>query len=347
MRLRSAAHPLVTLSLAASLGVSLLTTGAHAQSDADRATARQLGQEGQQALENKDFATAEDRFRRADKMVHAPTLMLGLARALAAEGKYVEAQEAYNRIVRDGLPAGAPDVFKRALEDAKREVDTVSPKVASVTITVKGTGGVDIAEPVVTLDEHPINSASLGVRRAIDPGAHVLRVTADGYKAAEVKFTVLEGATADEPLMLEKDLSAPPAVATAGTPATATTNATTTPDVGSQPSGARKALPFVAFGVGAVGLGLGVVGGVLALGKHSSLSSSSNCSGSHCDGNASSDISAYHTDGAISTVGFIVAGVGAAAGVILLLTEPKSSPTTGLTVSPVIGLGSVGATGTF
>src|SRR5277367_5346205 len=100
MRLRSAA---LTTTFALSLGVSAAPR-ALAQSDADRATARSLGQDGQSALENKDYATAEDRFRRADKMVHAPTLMLGLARSLSGEGKYVEAQEAYNRIVREGLP---------------------------------------------------------------------------------------------------------------------------------------------------------------------------------------------------------------------------------------------------
>ena len=158
MRLRSAVLP---LAFALSLGMAV-STEARAQSDADRATARSLGQEGQQAFENKDYATAEDRFRRADKMVHAPTLVLGLARALAAEGKYVEAQESYNRIIREGLPAGAPDVFKRALDDAKKEVDAVAAKVGAVTITVKAAGGGDIPDPQVVLDEHPINSASLG-----------------------------------------------------------------------------------------------------------------------------------------------------------------------------------------
>jgi hypothetical protein len=32
---------------------------------------------------------------------------------------------------------------------------------------------------------------------------------------------------------------------------------------------------------------------------------------------------------------------------VLLVTEPKSPPTTGFSVTPVVGLGSVGATGTF
>jgi hypothetical protein len=341
MRLRSAA---LTLAFGLSLGFSF-SPEAHAQSDADRATARALGQEGQQALDNKDYATAEDRFRRADKMVHAPTLVLGLARALTAQGKYVEAQESYNRIIRDGLPPSAPDVFKRALADAQKEVEAVAPKVAAVTVTVKGTGGVEIADPQVVLDEHPINSASLGVKRAIDPGAHVLRASAEGYKPGELKFTVLEGGTAEAPLMLEKDMSAPvagaPGVAPSGGPAAATTTA----DVGAQPNGTRKILPFVAFGVGALGLIAGGVTGAMALGKHSSLSDA--CKGGTCGPDQKSDLDSYHTLGAVSTVGFIVAGVGAAAGVVLLVTQPKTAPTTGLYVTPTIGLGTVGAAGTF
>src|SRR5579862_7412259 len=103
------------LALAASLSLLLgLASGrALAQSDGDRATARDLGRDGQAALDQKDYKTAEDRFRRADKLVHAPTLELGLARALAGEGKVMESQETYNRIVREGLAPGAPEVFKQ------------------------------------------------------------------------------------------------------------------------------------------------------------------------------------------------------------------------------------------
>ncbi|HEX4448237.1 MAG TPA: hypothetical protein VH044_15925 [Polyangiaceae bacterium] len=350
MRLRSAVVPAacrpLSLAFALSLGLSVLSFGpqAFAQSDSDRATARALGQEGQQAFENKDYPTAEDRFRRADKMVHAPTLMLGLARALTAEGKFVEAQESYNRIIREGLPAGAPDVFKRALDDAKKEVETVAPKVAAVTITVKAAGGADIPEPQVVLDEHPINSASLGVRRAIDPGAHVLRATAEGYKAGELRFSVTEGGAVDEPLTLEKDLSAP-AVATTVAPAPTATPGAAPADVGSQPSSTRKMLPWIAFGVGGAGLVLGAVTGGLALGKHSTLSNE--CTGGSCPPSAHDDLSSYHTMGILSDVGFIVAGVGVAAGFVLFFTEPKSTPTTGVTVTPSIGLGSLGASGTF
>src|ERR1035441_2491334 len=101
--------------VSAALALVLATPAAAlAQSDTDRATARQLGKDGEQALDAKDFKRAEDDFRRADGLIHAPTLVLGLARALAGEGKLVEAQEAYQRIIRDGVAPGAPDAFKRA-----------------------------------------------------------------------------------------------------------------------------------------------------------------------------------------------------------------------------------------
>ncbi len=77
---------------------------AFAQSDAEnRATARALAAQGQEQLEAKDYAKAEDSFRRADALFHAPTLVLGIARASAAEGKFVEAWEAYNRIIIEGV----------------------------------------------------------------------------------------------------------------------------------------------------------------------------------------------------------------------------------------------------
>jgi hypothetical protein len=56
--------------------------------------------------------------------------------------------------------------------------------------------------------------------------------------------------------------------------------------------------------------------------------------------------------GLLSTVGFIVGGVGAATGVVLLIAQPKGDSATppaaaGLHITPAIGLGSIGAVGTF
>src|SRR5437899_40990 len=110
---------LAGLSLAAFLFAGRV---AAAPSDADRATARALALEGFHALDMKDFATAADRFSRADALVHAPTLLLGLARAEVGLGKLVAAGEVYNRLVREPLPPNAPQVFIDAVENGKTEL---------------------------------------------------------------------------------------------------------------------------------------------------------------------------------------------------------------------------------
>jgi hypothetical protein len=353
---RACLASLLGLSASAALGAAR-PTPAFAQSDADRATARQLGLEGQQALDAKEFKTAEDRFRRAEKLVHAPTLLLGLARGLAGEGRYVEAQEAYNRILREGVAPGAPDAFKRALDDARTEVGAVSPKIGGVTITVKAAGGGEIAEPKVTLDDHPLNSASLGVRRAVDPGQHVLKVAAEGYRPAEASFSVPEGGSVDQPVTLEKDPSyvppQPPAPGGAGGPAQ-------TPGV-TGPAGPEHAAttstkmpayaPWIAFGIGGVGLAVGSIAGLVAMGKHSDLSKS--CQNAVCDSSHQGDVNSYHSVASVATIGFVVAGLGAAGGVVLLLMQSggdahaAAAEPPGRYVAPVLGLGTIGARGRF
>src|SRR4051794_32954254 len=104
----------------------------------DRATARTLAQEGQQALEGKNYAVAIDKFSRADSLVHAPTLLLGLARAQVGLGRLVDAQESYNRIIRDGVAANSPHSWTKALDDATKEVAALPPRLPWVTISVLG-----------------------------------------------------------------------------------------------------------------------------------------------------------------------------------------------------------------
>src|SRR5207302_4170048 len=77
----------------------------------DRATARVLADEAGEALDQKNYEVAADKFARAEALVHAPTLLLGLARADVGLRKFVEAQENYQRIVREGVTPGAPPAF--------------------------------------------------------------------------------------------------------------------------------------------------------------------------------------------------------------------------------------------
>jgi hypothetical protein len=292
-------------------------------SDGDRATARALAHEGFEAQQRSDYEVAADRFTRADALVHAPTLLLGLARAQVGLRRLVEAQETYQRIVREPLAPHAPAVFAKALEDAKRELSDLAPRLASVTIRIEGG-----ASPAVTLDEIPVPPAALGVRRLCDPGVHVVKGSAAGFDEAKVTFTIVEGGEQDVTLSM-KPLPSEPTPSVAATP---------------QPgffAPLQVKLAMASFGLGAAGLITGSVTGALVLAKHSSLNGGP-CSDGKCPASEGGEVSAYRTLANVSTAAFVVAGVGAALGVTLLFTEPKTK-----TVGVFVGPTSAGVIGTF
>lgn len=351
----------LSLALAAIAAAPLaIVTPAYAQeaSSQDIAQARQLGQQAQAAFDKGDFVESEKLWAAAAKLyTQAPTLTLGLARTQAKLGKLVAAQESYNKIVREwGNNPNPPPAFKDAVEAAKNEVGAVSAKVASVTVSVEGP-----TSPQVTIDGVAVPVAALGLKRPVDPGSHKVSATADGYKPADTTFSVAEGGSAAATLKMEK---APGAVV-AGGPAP-TPGGTTGPGSATEPGAdtgkggsSNKTLAFVAFGVGGAGLVVGAVTGIIAAGKASDLKTTCAAGSSSCPASAQSDIDSYKSVGTISTIGFVVAGVGGAAGLILLLTAPKDSSASaststyktvkheGLSMTPYFGGTSAGVSGHF
>ena len=67
----------------ASCAFSLTATLAHAQTDLERATARDAANSGRAAFDAGQYERAIDSFSRAESLVHAPPHLLFLARAQA------------------------------------------------------------------------------------------------------------------------------------------------------------------------------------------------------------------------------------------------------------------------
>ena len=114
------------------------------------------------------------------------------------------------------------------------------------------------------------------------------------------------------------------------------------------PNPTRRALTYVAFGLGGAGAITGGVFGAMFLKKRSDLRSE--CVDGYCRSSSAKKISTYHTYGTVSVAAGAVGVAGLGAGLVLLLTEPKLEeppPTAGLRVRPLVGLGLVGAEGTF
>ncbi len=292
-------------------------------SQADKTTARALAMDAQKALEAGDFDIAADKFKRADDLYHAPTLSLGLARAYVGLEKYVEAMETYNRLIREPLASGASDTFKKAVEDAKTEIEGLDAKIAWATIVVTGP-----AEPTVTLDGEPLAVASLGVKRALNPGDHELVAEGAGYRQGSKSFSIATGETSEISLELDADPDAPAAGGD---------------DIAEEGS-ILPILGWTAIAVGGAGLILGAVTGGLALGKHGDLTDACD-DDSVCDPALQSDLDSFHTLGTISTIGFIAGGVLAATGVVLLIAAPSSDgdEATAARIETRIGIGHVSA----
>jgi len=343
------------LSLALLLCSALTPAIAHAQpvSDGDKAAARQLTIDGHAALGKGDYATAADLFSRADKLFHAPTVTLGLARAQVGLGKLVSASELYNRLVHEPLPPNPSEAFTRAMDDGRNELAVLAPRIPSLIIQVRGTEA-----PRVTLDGAEVPAAVLGIKRPVDPGKHVVHAAGRHALPGDVAVTVAEGkvetvtldlapappGTADAPEV------GPPVASPGGSAMVAGPLAPVGPgaEAGGSGGGSRRPIGFALLGVGAAGLVVGAITGGLAMSKRSSLIQQ--CPTGHClpsqQTGLQSDVNALDTLASISTAGFIAGGVLAAAGVVVVVTAPRAR-VQGASVTPLVGPGFMGAQGRF
>jgi hypothetical protein len=324
----------------AAFALLLVAPHAHAQSQEDKSAARAIATEGAEAFDKGDFKTAADRFRRAVAIFDdakaptvPPTLLVGLARSEAKMGHYIAAVEAYNRIIHQGMAPGASQVFTEAVADARREIEPLTPKIASVTIRVTG-----CEKPKVTVDDQPISSAAIGVKKPVDPGTHVVKATADGCEPGQTSFRVDEAQSTEATIGLVPSPNRP-------SPA-----GTETPSIDhgapeqTSPSSLRAA-SYVALGVGGAGLLVGGITGLLAIGKHGDLADT--CVDDVCrTPQAKSDLDAYHTMTTLSTVGFIVGAAGIATGAVLFFMSPRAQAKSAWIV-PTIAPGGIGAVGRF
>jgi hypothetical protein len=338
-----------------------------AASAADVALARNLGLEGVKLADSGDCAGAIDKFQRAETLYHAPTILGRLGECQIAVGKLVAGTESLQRVVREALPPRAPAAFVAAQERAKKLLNTALPKVAKLRIHLDAPPG---ARAVVRLDGEPVSLATLDVDRPADPGSHAIDASAPGFLTATTQVALRDGEAGAATLKLEPDPAAagapppgypPPAGGPPGAPYPPMQPGAAPPPGGAwpppapqqtadvRPGGSSKTAGFVVLGVGAAGLVVGSVFGLMAKGKASTLDGVCGPTKGQCPSSSQTDIDAMKSQATISTVGFVVGGAGIGGGLILLLTAGSSKPAaaTGAVVRPYVGAASAGVTGAF
>jgi tetratricopeptide (TPR) repeat protein len=187
------------------LALALVPGTLHAQSAADKATARQLAVDGIQLFKSGKYSDALDRLERAQQLYDAHVHLLYIARTQAQLGHLVEALEAYRALVRKPLPADASEVVRGAKNDGETELEALEPRVPSLKLEIepKSARGFELS-----INDQPVSEAAVGVDRPVNPGELVVKVRGDGWKPAEQRLTIAEAEKKSVKLTLERDPNA-------------------------------------------------------------------------------------------------------------------------------------------
>ena len=328
------------LGLVVGFCVLLPTAGAQVADGSERAAARKLGYEGVEAYQAGQFANASEKLEKAYAVLKVPTLGLWAARALAKQGKLIEAANRYAEVVNLPLPDDKQDVQKKAQADAQSELESAQSSIPSVVISVNGAAA---GELVIELDGGKISTKLLGEAVPVNPGVHRIRAQA-GQRQAAQEVTLQQHEQKEVALQF---VEAAPGVAAAGSGSTAAkADVRHDSDLASRGAEPRKLAGLALVSVGTAGVVFGGITAALAVSKKGSLDQNADCSADReCPPSLKGDVATYNSMRTISSVGLIAGGVLGVGGVVLLLTLPRagSSASARLFVSPR----SVSLAGTF
>ncbi len=288
---------------------------------AEKASARTMLDDGYAVLE-RDPKQALKLFLAADATMKVPTTALAVGRAQAASGLLVEARDTLVAVTREPEKAGEPAPFRRAREDAATLLRDVEARLPTLRIDVQRDGN----EPfTVRLDGQALALDALGKPRRVNPGHHVVVVTR-GASAISGEIDVAEHD--DRPLVIRLE----------GTAAK--------PEAPPAPSAGRSPLVYIGFGTAAAFTITGSVTGILAITAKGGSAIANGCVQNACGPGAHDAVDNAKLLATVSTVSFIVAGAGAALGVVGLFVSDGHAATAA-TIEPYLSATGGGLRGSF
>jgi hypothetical protein len=335
---------------------------AQTPSEADKATARRLLDQGDEAMKAGDAKAAHEHYKAADELMKVPTTGVERARAEIAVGMLLEAETTLLRVTRYPRSPSEPGAFTQARSEATKMYGELQPRIPSLGFELSGIA--EGVEPSVTVDGAKVSS--LAVPRPANPGEHAIHAEAPGYKPIDTTITLAEAEKKAVTLAFEVDPNAPAAAAASTAAAKPSPAATPAPSAPAPPptspppadSGSGLSpLVWVGFGVGAAGMVVGGITGAMSLSESSSLEDE--CGGTSCPPDRQDDIDSALTVSHVSTIGFAVGGAGIVVGVVGLLISGSGDDRAagkhrgshrrriGVELEPMLGVGSAGLRGRF
>lgn len=312
------------LRAAACGAATLLTTRLSSAAPPDDASRRAeaVYLEARAAFDKGEFERACPLFEQYYDLEPIPAALFILAECEARWGKPARAIAHFESFLSRGGTVAAPTpVQEQRTRMAYEQIARLSLVVAKVIPSVASSVAASVS---VKLDGLPINVPAARPI-VIEPGEHVLEMTSEAGVREERRFVVGAGE------VRRIELGAP-AVSERPSPP---------PIPGPVPASRILTAPvIVAGGVGTLGLVVGSVFGLLALGTKSDINA--HCSGLVCDAAGKESVDRGQSLAAIATVGFVVGAIGGAAAAVLYFTQPSNAPASASAIRVRIGPAGVG-----
>jgi hypothetical protein len=296
--------------------------------------AEALFQEGRQLLEGGHVDEAC--LKLAESLVQERTsgTMLNLALCHQIQGKIATAWAEYGATVRLARVQGREDRARAAEERAA----ALEPKLARLKLQMPQPP----AGLKVLTDEDALGEGGLGVAIPIDAGSHNITASAKGFKTWTTTITLKEAESRELVIpALEPEPVAPEPVAVVAPPPRAPEPVAPPKPIAPTGLGAQRTAAIVAGGVGVAGVVVGSIFGLQSMSKHNQAATY--CNGSECTDQGINFQTEAQTAGTLSTVFFVVGGVGVATAAVLWFTGKPSGGSTQLS----FGLGSAAIRGSW
>ena len=318
--------------LALVIAIGVLGTPVLVQaSESNKAAAEALFNEGRSLMQAGRYDEAVAKLKASQDLDPALGTLLNVAECYERLGRTASAWAQYREIVSLARQAGSKDREEFAEQKAK----ALEPRISKLAINLKpGTG--DAAGMKITRDGVVVSAAELAVAIPVDPGKHVIEVTAPGKEPWSLTIEIGEGANV-------KQVEIPALADSSTTPAAAGGAAAAPAEESSDGSGQRIA-GIVVGSVGVVGVGLGAFFGIQASSSWSDAKKECTAYPYGCSAQGVALQDDASSQATISTIAFIAGGVALADGAVLFFTAGSSKQES---VSLGVGPGNVTIKGTF
>jgi hypothetical protein len=316
----------------------------------DPAAGESLFQDGRRLMKSRDFAQACAKFEESLRLDPAAGTLLNLADCEEQLGHTASAWQHW-RAAADQLPMG-----DKRRNTAVGRATALEKGLARLTVTLGPSAPTDA---VVKRDGVVLGAASLGLALPVDPGHHVVVVSATGRENRETEVTL--HAKEQRTLVVEAgDATSGGASAEAGkssnvsaaSPSSGKTSPGESDAHATVSTSSERHTPIASYallGVGALGVGAGTYFGLAALSARKDASAACPTAGSshRCSAGASGALDRDKRYSLLADISFGVGIVAAGAGVYFLLKPQHTEPPVTGGFAPLPGGGEVQVAGHF